>query len=156
VDVVDLRPEVRERLPPQGHVLVTGAIGREWLIETADLHAHAREPVDVQYVTTRCREVHHVQGVPLHEVLQRTGLHLREDHKMDHLNVVVLAQSEDGYRVLLSWAEVDPEFGACSALLATRYNGELLTRPTLVMPADGRAGRYVRRLCRLHLVRVEL
>ena len=128
-------------------MLVTGAIGREWLIETADLHAHAREPVDVQYVTTRCREVHHVQGVPLHEVLQRTGPHLREDHKMDHPNFVVLAQSEDGYRVLLSWAE----FGACSALLATRYNGELLT-----MPVDGRAGRYVRRLCRLHLVRVEL
>jgi hypothetical protein len=146
-----------QRLPlTHSQVLVTGDIGHDWLIETADLHAHAREPVDVQYATTRFHEVHHVQGVPLHDVLQRVAINANEDRKMDHLSFVVLAQSEDGYRVLLSWAEVDPEFGACAALLATRYNGELLTRPTLVMPADGRASRYVRRLCRLHLVRVGL
>ena len=56
--------------------------------------------------------------------------------------------------MLLSWAELDPEFGACGALLAARYNDELLPRPTLVMPRDGRGSRYVRLVDRLHVLRV--
>ena len=156
---MDLLPEVRvpARRPPLGadEVLVSGAVRQEWVITTPDLHAHAGLPVDVHYATTRRREVHHVQGVPLHRVLQRTRLLLDERRKVDHLNFVVQARSEDGFQVLLSWAEVDPEFGGCPALLATRYNGEVLTRPTLVVPTDGRSSRYVRRLCGLHLVRVD-
>jgi hypothetical protein len=155
---MDSLPDVRipAQRPPLGddQVLVSGDVARKWVIATPDLHAHAGLPVDVHYVTTRCREVHHVQGVPLHQVLRRASLLLAEGSKMDHLNFAVLARSEDGFQALLSWAEVDPEFGGCAALLATRYNGVVLTRPTLVVPSDGRASRYVRRVCRLHLVRV--
>lgn len=61
------RPPLRD-----DQVLVTGDISHDWVITTADLHAHAREPVDVYYVTTRFREVHHVQGVPLHDLLARS------------------------------------------------------------------------------------
>jgi hypothetical protein len=68
---------------------------------------------------------------------------------MASLTVVVLAVAEDGFQVALSLAELYPEFGACAALPATRYNGELLARPTLVMPSDQRASRYVRGLARL-------
>ncbi|MFI5586092.1 hypothetical protein ACIA5G_13720 [Amycolatopsis sp. NPDC051758] len=63
---------------------------------------------------------------------------------MSGLTVVVLAVSEDGFQVVLSLAEIDPEFGHCAALPATRYNREVLSRPTLVMPGDLRASRYVR------------
>ncbi|MCP2167539.1 molybdopterin-binding protein [Goodfellowiella coeruleoviolacea] len=135
-------------------VLVTGDITRDWVFTTRDLHAHAREPVDVRYTTTRRREVHHVQGVPLHDVLSRVVLRQESDAKMERLSFVVAARAADGFRVVLSWAEVDPEFGACAALLATRYNGRLLTLPTLVVPGDGRSSRYVRDVCRLRLIRV--
>ncbi|PRY35179.1 molybdopterin-binding protein [Umezawaea tangerina] len=155
---MDLLPQVRvpAQRPPlrDDQVLVSGDVGREWVIATPDLHAHAGLPVDVRYVTTRRREVHHVQGVPLHRVLARTSLLVDDRRKMDHLTFVVIARSEDGFQVLLSWAEVDPEFGGCSALLATRYNGEVLTRPTLVVPSDGRSSRYVRKVCGLHLARL--
>ncbi|USX54587.1 molybdopterin-binding protein [Lentzea sp. HUAS12] len=137
----------------EDQVLVTGDINHEWVFRTSHLDAHARDPVNVQYRTTRVREVHQVQGVPLHDVLGRVGLRTSEGSKMDELSFVVVASSADGYRVLLSWAEVDPEFGACSALLATRYNGRLLTRPTLVTPRDGRASRYVRDVARLEITR---
>lgn len=73
-------------------------------------------------------------------------------HKMGELNVVVRAVAEDGYQVALSWAEIDPEFGACAALLATRYNGTRLSRPTLVTPCDGRASRCVRDPWQLRLL----
>lgn len=91
---------------------------------------------------------------PLHEVLAEARPRLDERHKMGHLNIVVLALSEDGYQVVLSLAVIDPNFGACAALLATRYNGEVLTRPTLVMPCDARSSRFVRRLCRLRVISV--
>lgn len=135
-------------------MLITGDIHRDWVIRTCDLDAHAREPISVRYVTDRCREVHQVAGVPLHHVLARVTLCCDADRKMDRLNFAVIAHAEDGYQVLLSWAEIDPEFGACAALLATRYNGQTLTLPTLVLPHDGRASRYVRRLRCVQLIKI--
>jgi hypothetical protein len=70
---------------------------------------------------------------------------------MDHLRLAVLAEGADGYGVLLSYAELHPESGDCGAMLATWHNGQLLTRPTLVMPADRRASRFVRQLHHLHV-----
>lgn len=138
-----------------GQVLITGHISREWVIRTRDLDAHAREPISVRYVTRHSREVHQVQGVPLHHILARVTLCRDAARKMDHLNFVVIAHAEDGYQVVLSWAEVDPEFGACAALLATRYNGQTLTLPTLVLPRDGRASRFLRRLSRVQLLKID-
>ncbi|MFF5100579.1 MULTISPECIES: molybdopterin-binding protein [Actinosynnema] len=137
-----------------GVVRVTGDVGREWAFATADLHAHAREPFNVRYSTERAREVHHVQGVPLCELLARVELREAAGGKVDRLNFVVSVRSADGYGVVLSWAEFDPEFGACAALLATRYNGRLLDLPTLVLPGDARSSRYVRDVCVLTVSRV--
>jgi hypothetical protein len=146
-------PAQRPPLQP-GQVLVTGDIAEDLVILTSDLHAHAREPIDVEYVTRHVHEVHQVQGVPLHHLLTRVSLLVDDRRKKDQLSFVILARSEDDYQVVLSWAEIAPELGACSALLATRYNGRILTRPTLVVPHDGRANRYVRRVSRLQIARV--
>ncbi|GAB3007964.1 molybdopterin-binding protein [Amycolatopsis acidiphila] len=135
-------------------VLITGDVVAEGVLDTADLDARAAAEQEVRYVTRRRCEVHRVRGVPLYEVLAEIPPRLDQRHKMGQLNVVVLALSEDGFQVVLSLAEIDPEFGACAALLATRYNGAVLDRPTLVMPCDGRASRYVRGLCRLCVVTV--
>jgi hypothetical protein len=67
----------------------------------------------------------------------------------------VLAFGQDGYQVTLSWGEVDVEFGACAALVATRYNNVLLQRPTLVLPHDGRGSRYVRMLSELRVLHID-
>ncbi|WP_406692536.1 molybdopterin-binding protein [Saccharopolyspora sp. ID03-671] len=148
-----LVPTQRKPLEP-GQVLVTGDVADDKLIDTRDLDARAGEPLDVDYATRRIREVHRVRGVPLHEVLSELEPRWDRRHKMGRLNVVIVAISEDGFQVVLSLAEIDPEFGASGALLATRYNDETLRRPTLVLPGDGRASRYVRHLCRLRLVTV--
>ncbi|WP_237710476.1 molybdopterin-binding protein [Saccharopolyspora spinosa] len=140
--------------PGPGQVLITGDVVRDRVLDTADLDARAHIRQEVRYVTRRRRELHSVQGIPLHEVLTEMPPQLDGRHKMGQLNVIVLALSEDGFQVVLSLAEIDPEFGACAALLATRYNGRALTRPTLVMPGDGRASRYVRGLCRLRLLNI--
>ncbi|MFJ7213320.1 molybdopterin-binding protein [Amycolatopsis sp. NPDC098790] len=140
--------------PPAGRVLVTGTGCASRLLDIGDLRARSQVRLDVEYVTRRKRERHEVHGVHLYDVLREGPLPLDPRHKMSGLTVVVVAVAEDGFRVVLSLAEIDPEFGHCAALLATRYNGELLPRPTLVMPSDLRASRYVRGLAELRLFSV--
>jgi hypothetical protein len=133
--------------------LVTGAVRVPGtVVSTAELDRRARGPERVHYVTRSCDRMDEVRGVTLHDLLIDIGLALRDDHKMDQLNVVVLARSQDGYQVTLSWGEVDEEFGACAALLATRYNDVVLRRPTLVLPRDTRGSRYVRMLSELRVL----
>ncbi|MCI2420602.1 molybdopterin-binding protein [Saccharopolyspora sp. K220] len=151
------RVEIPAPRPPlrPGEVLVTGDIVQDRTVLTADLHAQAEEAVNVRYITRHVQEVHRVQGVPLHRVLAEVRLRTDDHRKKDHLSFAVVARSEDGYQVVLSWAEIAPDLGACAALLATRYNGQILTRPTLVVPHDGHANRYVRNICCLQLSRVD-
>jgi hypothetical protein len=134
-------------------LVITGAVatpGTVWC--TSALHARACRPLTIDYVTLRRTERHEVRGVTLYEALTIAGLALDPARKMDHLSLAVLAEGADGYGVLVSYAEMHPEFGDCGAMLATWHNGQLLTRPTLVMPADRRASRFVRQVHRLHVV----
>ncbi|MEC3981470.1 molybdopterin-binding protein [Amycolatopsis sp. H20-H5] len=136
--------------------LVTGAVRRPGtVVSTAELDRRARGPERVHYVTRACDRFDEVHGIPLHDLLSDIGLLLREGRKMDQLNLAVLARGQDGYQVTLSWGEVDVEFGACAALLATRYNNVPLPRPTLVLPRDTRGSRYVRLLSELRVVHVD-
>jgi hypothetical protein len=133
---------------------VTGAVRAPGTtVSTSDLDSHAQGPMRVHYVTRTCDRVDQVHGVVVHDLLSTIGLAVRDEPKMDHLLFFVLVSGQDGYQVGLSWAELDPEFGACSAVLATRYNGCRLPRPTLVMPRDGRGSRYVRLVTRIHVLR---
>lgn len=134
-------------------LVITGEVaspGTVWC--TAALHQRATGPFSVNYVTLRCAETHEVRGVTLYETIASAGLARHPERKMDHLSLAVLAEGADGYGVLVSYAEMHPEYGDCGALLATWHNGELLDRPTLVMPADRRASRFVRQVHRLHVV----
>lgn len=144
------------RLATDGQFLVTGAVRTPGtVVTTAELDRRAQGPRRVHYVTRACDRMDEVHGIPLHDLLSDVGLSLREDRKMDHLNLVVLAFGQDGYQVTLSWGEVDVEFGACAALVATRYNNVLLQRPTLVLPHDGRGSRYVRMLSELRVLHID-
>ncbi|MCU1680872.1 MAG: hypothetical protein JWQ81_1611 [Amycolatopsis sp.] len=139
-----------------GQFLVTGAVRAPGtVVTTAELDKRAQGPRRVHYVTRACDRMDEVRGIPLHDLLSDVGLLLREDRKMDHLNLVVLAFGQDGYQVTLSWGEVDVEFGACAALVATRYNDVVLRRPTLVLPRDSRGSRYVRLLSELRVLHID-
>jgi hypothetical protein len=61
-----------------------------------------------------------------------------------------VAVGADGYAVVLSWGEIDPEFGAAPVFVACARDGEPLGdgegMARLVVPGDKRAGRHVNRL----------
>ena len=63
----------------------------------------------------------------------------------------MLAIGADGYAALVSYGEISPEFGNRGILLASVEAA--LQRPRLVVPGDGKGGRYVSDVVELRVAR---
>ena len=61
------------------------------------------------------------------------------------LGFLLAVTGADGHRAVVSWAEIDPDFGGQQILLATTMDGAALddAGPQLVVPADHCGARYV-------------
>lgn len=104
-----------------------------------------------QAVTTRVHEATlHCEGVPLVLLLRAAGAIPEGRLGSPHLARYVLAEGRDGYRVLFSLAELDPETGGRAAFVVDRCDGGSLDEAAgplrLLVPGDVRAARSVRQL----------
>jgi len=74
------------------------------------------------------------------------------------LSTYVLASASDGYQVVFSLAELDPEMTDGKFLLADRANGKPLFGETgsfrLVIPTDKHGARSIRMLTSLNVVQL--
>jgi hypothetical protein len=74
------------------------------------------------------------------------------------MTLVVLAEAADGYTVAFSLAEIDPQFGDRTAIVASSRNREALVERDgplqIVLPDDEFHARWVRQLVRLRLVQL--
>lgn len=61
------------------------------------------------------------------------------------MRFLIAVTGADGHRALLSWAEIDPDFGQARVLLATRIDGTPLDArgPQLVLPQDRCGARHI-------------
>lgn len=75
------------------------------------------------------------------------GATLPNDINNAKLRVSVMVTGADDYQVVLSWGELDPDFGAEPIMLAYLQDGQPMGdkqgMARLVMPNDKRGGRYV-------------
>jgi DMSO/TMAO reductase YedYZ molybdopterin-dependent catalytic subunit len=120
---------------------------------TADL---ARLPQHVQLVAFQSKsgwEWHIERGPLLVDVIDAAGPVSDPSVKNDLLRDYVSATGADGYRAIVSWGEIDPDFGHKQVLLATSEDGKSLaaTGPRLVVPGDIKGGRYVSTVRDIHL-----
>jgi DMSO/TMAO reductase YedYZ molybdopterin-dependent catalytic subunit len=96
------------------------------------------------------------EGVPLEEVLKRAGAPFGKDLRGKALASYVLAKARDGYEVVFTLAELDPEFGQESILVADRRDGKALfgyQGPLRLICTNDKAGaRSVRMLQELEFV----
>lgn len=94
-------------------------------------------------------------GVSFWDLLDSVvGLQTRPDVKNDVLGMYVVATGSDGYRAAFSLGELSPSFGNEPDLIAFELNGAPLTDTgfaRLVVPHDGKAGRWVSNLTRLEV-----
>ncbi|HEV2675463.1 MAG TPA: molybdopterin-dependent oxidoreductase [Aliidongia sp.] len=134
-------------------VAVTGAVDKPLTLSAADLSAEPLVTLHISFNTSHGAEAAEYAGVPLWTVLQQAGL-VDSQAKGGHLRHGILVTGADGYGVLLSIGELDPEFANVQAILAIRKDGQPLAGDEgirLVVPGDKKGGRSVR-----HVVKIEV
>lgn len=86
-------------------------------------------------------------GVLLWTLLQQAVIKLTPGVKNDVLRHTIVVTGSDGYKTVLSVAEVDPKFGGDRALIAYAKGGKALAHDRgfarLIVPTDKSAGRAV-------------
>jgi DMSO/TMAO reductase YedYZ molybdopterin-dependent catalytic subunit len=134
---------------------VTGDVATPLTLSASDLAAMPREHVDVN--DPRGGKASY-DGVALQTILAKAGVafgHMRG--KL--LTGYVLAEAKDGYEILFSLGELDPDFGNTRAIVADEQDGKPLgpnKGPVrLVVPADKEGARSVRMLEKLEVIQLD-
>ena len=98
------------------------------------------------------------EGVTLFAVLQKAGAPFGKQLRGKVLSTYVLAKAMDGYQVMFTLGELDPDFGNETILLADKRDGKPLPDKQgpfrLVCPNDHEGARSVRMLQTLEVVRL--
>lgn len=138
----------------QPAVQVTGAVKQALTLTADDL---AKMPRATVRTTSGGMETVY-DGVWLHEVLKKAGVPQGAELRGKALASYVLAEAQDGYRVVFSLGELDPSFIDNEILLADTADGKPLFgaqgRFRLVAPKDKHGARSIRMLARLEVVQV--
>ena len=99
------------------------------------------------------------EGVLVAELLKRVGAPLGKALRGDAMATYVVASATDGYRVVFSLAELDPEFSGSEIMIVDRTNGQPLLADQgpirLVVPKDLPGARSMRMLERIEVVRLK-
>ena len=99
------------------------------------------------------------EGVWLSDILKKAGVPLGPGLRGAALAGYVLATASDGYQVVFSIGELDPDMTTGQYLLADTANGKPLFGENgsfrLVIPTDKRGARSVRLLTRIEVVQLK-
>jgi hypothetical protein len=99
------------------------------------------------------------EGVWLSDVLKKAGMPFGSGMRGAALSAYIVASASDGYQVVFSVGEVDPEMTDGQFLLADKANGKALFGENgsfrLVVPKDKRGARSIRMLTSLTLVQLK-
>lgn len=96
------------------------------------------------------------EGVLLRQILQRADILQGDQLRGSNLARYLVVEGADGYKVVFSLPEFDPEFGNRLVLLADRRDGHALAANEaplrLVIPDDQRHARWVRNITRMRVM----
>ena len=134
-------------------LLVRNAAGKETKFGVEDLAKLPQTKIDAKDPHSGVAAEY--DGVLLHELLGAAGATFGKDLRGPLLASYVLATAKDGYRVVFSIGEVDPNTGGAQLLLAYKKNGKPMTDPEgefrIVAPQDKRAARWIRQVTSITL-----
>ena len=134
---------------------ITGDIPSPVKLTAEDLAAMPRETVT--YHEEKGAVVRY-EGVPVRELLARTGAPLGKDMRGKALASYILAKARDGYQVVFGLGEFDAALGNESILVADKRDGKPLEGDLgplrLVCTNDKAGARSVRMLETLEVVRL--
>ncbi|GAA4573167.1 hypothetical protein [Planotetraspora kaengkrachanensis] len=129
-----------------GQVRLAGDLRAPRMIDVTDLRALPGRDVEVGFL---CRKSgvrrHRFAGPLLLDVLRAAEPDFDPAERKDRLRFLISVLGRDGHRAVLSWGEIDPEFGNVPAVLGLHMDGRDLGEhgPHLVVPGDRCGGRHV-------------
>jgi DMSO/TMAO reductase YedYZ molybdopterin-dependent catalytic subunit len=127
---------------------IGGDVATPLSVSVADLGGFPRKTVTVMNEHTGKQETY--QGVPLAELLKRAGVPQGSALRGAAMATYVLAEGEDGYRVVFSLAELDSGIQDADVLVADTMDGgpipDKLGPLRLIAPHEKRPARWVRML----------
>jgi hypothetical protein len=132
--------------PAAGLVRITGEVRRPSAVTLPDLLALPQRELDVSFLCRSSGARHHrFTGPLLLDVVSAAEPAFAPDERKGRLRFVLSLRAADGHRVVLSWAEIDPEFGNGAVLLGVTRDGTPLAEagPQLVVPGDTCGARNV-------------
>ncbi|MER5280316.1 hypothetical protein ABT025_31900 [Streptomyces sp. NPDC002809] len=125
---------------------LTGDLARPARLTVPGLFAWPQHESDVSFECATSGIQHHrFSGPLLHDVLVSAGPRFDLTRRKDRLRFLIAVSGADGHRALLSWAEIDPDFGQARVLLAVAIDGIRLDHagPQLVLPQDRCGARHI-------------
>jgi len=148
-------PSQAQAPPPAAELRVIGGSASSPLVLTvADLKKMPRKTLSVTNPHDKKRESY--EGVALEEILRRAGVPQGEKLRGPAMATFVIAEAEDGYRVVFSLAELDSSILDSEILVADTMDGAALPPKVgpfrLVAPHEKRPARWVRMLKSLTIV----
>lgn len=137
----------------QAKLFVTGDTAAPLSVELSGM---PRETATLLDETTNLRVAY--QGVPLEAILNKAGVPLGKDLRGKALAAYILAEAKDGYQVVFSLGELDPELSGAKVIVADQREGKPLNEHEgplrLVIDGDRKPTRSLRMLEKLQLVRL--
>lgn len=102
---------------------------------------------------------HDYEGVSLCDVLVKAGAPAADALRGKEMADYVVAEAADGYKVVFSVTELDPDFGNQRIIIADKADGQSRSAQEgplrLVVPGDKRQARWVRMLTTLTIARAQ-
>jgi DMSO/TMAO reductase YedYZ molybdopterin-dependent catalytic subunit len=140
-------------------VEILGLVERLGALTFDDLRRLPNQSVQVTYESSTGPERHDFTGVLLYDVLQYVGVVADPGDRTPLLRRYLIVSAHDGYRIVVSGAELDPNFGNVPMLLAWERDGQPLTGEEgpvqLVVPGDSLISRYVYGVARIEVLGIE-
>lgn len=140
-------------------VEITGLVEQPGDLTVPELQQLPTETVEVTYETGSGPERHTFTGTSLFGVIEQRGLQVPPDARNPLLRMYLVVIAKDGYQLVVSGGELDPNFGNAPMLLAWEQDGQPLTGEDgpvrLVIPGDTRGGRYVHGVVRIDVRSIE-
>ena len=135
---------------------VGGAVPTPLTLTIADLKKLPRKTLTVTNSHEKKTETY--EGVLLEELLKRAGIPQGEQMRGQSLAAYVIAEADDGYRVVFSIAEFDSSITDSEIIVADTVDGGPIPGKQgplrLVAPHEKRPARWVRMLKSITVVRV--
>lgn len=126
---------------------VTGEVKTSLTLTTKDLEKMVKMELKA---TDHDEKEHSYSGVELATILKLAGVTLGAELRGKNAAKFLLISATDGYRVVFSLAEADPEFSQKRILLATRKDGSLLPESEgpfkIIIEGEKKKARFIRQI----------